>query len=74
MIGTLLAFIPAIAALAGLGVLLRQTLLNPTTSHVLTTIGAAILLTAAAAILRTLLLIRQFAPSVSSQRTRAEFG
>jgi hypothetical protein len=38
------------------------------------TIVAAILLTAAAAILRTLLLIRQFAPSVSRQRARAEFG
>jgi phospholipase D1/2 len=74
MIGTLLAFVPAIAALAGLGSLLRQTLLNPTTSNLVLTIVAAIFLTAAAAILRTLLLIRQFAPSVSSQRARAEFG
>ena len=38
------------------------------------TIVTAILLTASAAILRTLLLIRQFAPSVSSHRARAEFG
>jgi phosphatidylserine/phosphatidylglycerophosphate/cardiolipin synthase-like enzyme/uncharacterized membrane protein YdjX (TVP38/TMEM64 family) len=74
MTGTLLAFVPAIASLAGLGSLLRQTLLNPTTSNVVVTIVAAILLIAAAAILRTLLLIRQFAPSVSSQRARAEFG
>ncbi len=74
MTGTLLAFVPAIAALAALGSLLRQTLLNPTTSNVAVTIVTAILLTAAAAILRTLLLIRQFAPSVSSHRARAEFG
>jgi uncharacterized membrane protein YdjX (TVP38/TMEM64 family) len=74
MSGTLLAFVPAIAALAGLGALLRQTLLVPTTSNVVLTIGAAILLTAAAAVLRTFLLVRQFAPSVSSQRSRAEFG
>ena len=74
MAGTLLAFVPAVAALAGLGALLRHTLLVPTTSNVVLTIVAAILLTAAAAVLRTLLLIRQFAPSVSRQRARAEFG
>jgi uncharacterized membrane protein YdjX (TVP38/TMEM64 family) len=74
MAGTLLAFVPAIAALAGLGAQLRHTLLTPTTSNVVLTIVAAIALTAAAAILRTLLLIRQFAPSVSRQRARAEFG
>jgi uncharacterized membrane protein YdjX (TVP38/TMEM64 family) len=72
--GTLLAFVPAVAALGGLGALLRRTILEPTTTHVLVTIGAAIVLTAAAAVLRTLLLIRQFAPSVSHQRARAEFG
>jgi len=74
MAGTLLAFVPATAALAGLGALLRQTILDPATSNVLLTIGGALLLTAAAAVLRTLLLIRQFAPSVSRQRARAEFG
>ncbi len=74
MAGTLLAFVPATAALAGLGALLRQTILDPATPTVLLTVGGAILLTAVAAILRTLLLIRQFAPSVSRQRARAEFG
>jgi phosphatidylserine/phosphatidylglycerophosphate/cardiolipin synthase-like enzyme/uncharacterized membrane protein YdjX (TVP38/TMEM64 family) len=74
MAGTLLAFVPATAVLAGLGALLRQTILEPSTRHVLLTIGGAILVTAGAAILRTLLLIRQFAPSVSGQRARAEFG
>jgi hypothetical protein len=43
-------------------------------SNGLMTVGAAILLTALAAVLRTFLLIRQFAPSVSNQRVRAEFG
>jgi uncharacterized membrane protein YdjX (TVP38/TMEM64 family) len=74
MTGTVLAFVPAVAALAGLGALLRWTVLDPTMSHGLITIGAAVLLTALAAILRTLLLIRQFAPSVSDHRARAEFG
>jgi uncharacterized membrane protein YdjX (TVP38/TMEM64 family) len=74
MTGTLLAFVPAIVTLTGLGALLRRTLLDPTTSNVLLTIGAVILITAAGAVLRTLLLIRQFASSVSRQRARAEFG
>jgi len=74
MAGTLLAFIPAVAALGGVGVTVRQTLLRPAVSNVLITVGAVVGLTAAAAALRTLLLIRQFAPSVSRQRARAEFG
>jgi phosphatidylserine/phosphatidylglycerophosphate/cardiolipin synthase-like enzyme/uncharacterized membrane protein YdjX (TVP38/TMEM64 family) len=74
MTGTLLAFVPGIAALSVVGGLLRRTILEPTTSHVLITIGAAVLVAAGAAVLRTLLLIRQFAPSVSNQRARAEFG
>lgn len=74
MLATLIAFVPAIAVLSGLGGLLRQTILEPSLSHVLTTVGAVVVLTAAAAALRTLLLIRQFAPSVSRQRARAEFG
>jgi phosphatidylserine/phosphatidylglycerophosphate/cardiolipin synthase-like enzyme/uncharacterized membrane protein YdjX (TVP38/TMEM64 family) len=74
MAGTLMAFAPAVAALAGLGALLRQVLLEPTLSHGLVAIGAALLMTALAAGLRTLLLIRQFAPSVSRHRARAEFG
>lgn len=74
MAGTLLAFIPAVAALSGVGVALRETLLRPSVSNALMTAGAVLLLTVAAAALRTLLLIRQFAPSVSHQRARAEFG
>jgi phosphatidylserine/phosphatidylglycerophosphate/cardiolipin synthase-like enzyme/uncharacterized membrane protein YdjX (TVP38/TMEM64 family) len=72
--GTLLALVPAIGALSGLGALLRRTLLHPSVSGALVTIGAALLLVGAAAALRALLLIRQFAPSMSGHRHRAEFG
>ena len=37
-------------------------------------VGLALLLLALAATARTLLLIRRFAPSLASHRTRAEFG
>ena len=72
--GTVIGAVPMIVALTGLGALLRQTLLEPSLTNGLLTVGAAVLLTAAAALLRTFLLIRQFAPSVSNQRVRAEFG
>jgi phospholipase D1/2 len=74
MMGTFIGFVPAIAALAGLGALLRHALLYPSITNGLITVGAVVLLTAAAAVLRTFLLIRQFAPSVSNHRVRAEFG
>jgi hypothetical protein len=48
--------------------------LYPSLPNGLVAIGAAVLLIALAAGLRTFLLIRQFAPSVSNQRRRAEFG
>lgn len=74
MTGTTIALAPAVCALSGLGGLLRQTLLNPTASNGLRTIAGAVLLLAVASGIRTMLLIRQFAPAVSSQRGRAEFG
>jgi phosphatidylserine/phosphatidylglycerophosphate/cardiolipin synthase-like enzyme/uncharacterized membrane protein YdjX (TVP38/TMEM64 family) len=72
--GTVLGAAPIVVALTGLGALLRQTLLAPSMTNGLLTVGAAIVLTAGAALLRTFLLVRHFAPSVSRQRTRAEFG
>jgi phosphatidylserine/phosphatidylglycerophosphate/cardiolipin synthase-like enzyme/uncharacterized membrane protein YdjX (TVP38/TMEM64 family) len=72
--GTVIGAVPMILALTGLGALLRLTLLEPSITNGLLTVGAAILLTAGAALLRTFLLVRQFAPSVSNQRVRAEFG
>ena len=72
--GTIIGLTPAIVALCWLGGLLRQTLLNPSVSNGFATIGAALLLIVVASGLRTVLLIRQFAPAVSSHRSRAEFG
>ena len=72
--GTVIGLVPAIAALSGLGALLRHTLLNPSVSNGFTTIGAAVLLFALASGLRTVLLLRQFASAVSGHRGSAEFG
>ena len=72
--GTLIGLAPAIVALSGLGGLLRHTLLNPTVSNGLATLGATLLLVALAYGLRAFLLIRQFGSAVSSHRGRAEFG
>ena len=72
--GTAIGLIPAVAALTGLGALVRHTMLYPSITNALITVGAALALTACAVTLRTLLLIRQFAPTVSGQRARAEFG
>jgi phosphatidylserine/phosphatidylglycerophosphate/cardiolipin synthase-like enzyme/uncharacterized membrane protein YdjX (TVP38/TMEM64 family) len=72
--GTAIGLVPAIAALTGLGALVRHTLLEPSIANGLMTVGAALALAACAAVLRTFLLIRQFAPSVTRHRERAEFG
>jgi phospholipase D1/2 len=74
MAATTISLAPTIAALSGLGGLLRHTLLNPSVSNAFTTIGAAVLLLALASGLRAFLLVRQFASAVSSHRERAEFG
>jgi uncharacterized membrane protein YdjX (TVP38/TMEM64 family) len=74
LVGTAIGLAPAIAALSGLGALLRRTLLEPSIWNGLMSIGAALLLLAFAAALRAFLLIRQFTPSMSSHRDRAEFG
>jgi phospholipase D1/2 len=72
--GTAIGLIPAVAALTGLGALVRHTVLHPSLTNALMTVGAALALTACAVTLRTFLLIRQFAPSISGHRARAEFG
>ena len=56
MAGTAIALAPAVYALSGLGGLLRHTLLNPSVSNGLLTIGAAVLLFALASGLRAILL------------------
>jgi uncharacterized membrane protein YdjX (TVP38/TMEM64 family) len=74
LLGTAIGMAPAIAALCLLGGLLRQTLLQPSIANGLLAIGAAVVVIAIAAGLRTLLLFRQFGPSISGHRSRAEFG
>jgi uncharacterized membrane protein YdjX (TVP38/TMEM64 family) len=72
--GTVVGLAPATFAFAALGGLLRQTLFEPSLSNALLTALTAVLLVAVAALVRTLLLLRRFAPSVASHRARAEFG
>jgi uncharacterized membrane protein YdjX (TVP38/TMEM64 family) len=74
IVGTAIGLVPSIAALIGLGALVRHALLNPSVLNGVMTIVATLILIAGAAALRTLLLARQFAPSVSHHRARAEFG
>ena len=74
LIGTVIGLTPVIAAISGLGGLLRQALLQPSVENAAITVAAGLLLLAFAAALRAFLLIRQFAPSVSLHRDRAEFG
>jgi phospholipase D1/2 len=72
--GTILSGVPAIIVLSALGALFRDTLLHPSVSNALMTIGAAVLLLVLAGVFRTMLLIRQFAPAVAMHRDRAQFG
>ncbi len=72
--GTLIGLAPVIVALSGLGGVLRSALLRPSVETAMIGIGAAVLLGVLAAGLRTFLLVRQFSPSMSGQRNRAEFG
>jgi uncharacterized membrane protein YdjX (TVP38/TMEM64 family) len=74
MIGTAIGLAPATFAFSGIGALLRHTHQNPSTTNTLITAGAAALITAAAVVIRTFLLMRRFAPSVGRHRSRAEFG
>jgi phospholipase D1/2 len=72
--GAAIGLVPSVAALSGLGGLLRRTLLDPSVANASMTVGAAVVLLLLAAVVRTLLLFRQFAPSVTGHRDRAEFG
>ena len=71
---TLIAVPPTMAALGGLGGLVRRALVDPTLSNGLAAAGAAVLLAGSVVALRAFLLIRHLAPVVSSHRDRAEFG
>jgi phospholipase D1/2 len=72
--GTVIGIAPAIIALGVLGGMLRDAVLQPSVANSLATIAAAVVLLVLAGMVRMVLLIRQFAPSVSGHRNRAEFG
>jgi uncharacterized membrane protein YdjX (TVP38/TMEM64 family) len=72
--GTAIGLGPAIPVLCGFGALAGRTLLEPTLARAALTLGAGLLLGALALGLRTILLLRQFSPSLSQHRKRAEFG
>jgi phospholipase D1/2 len=74
MAGTIIGVFPAIVALSALGSAFREALLDPSMSNALTTIAVAVLLVVLGSAIRTLLLIRQFGPSIARHRDRAEFG
>jgi phospholipase D1/2 len=74
LLGTTMGLAPAIAALTGAGMVLRTALLEPSTGRVFAAIGAAMLVVIAAGLMRVVLLLRRFAPSISMHRERAEFG
>lgn len=72
--GSMLGLTPVMVSLALLGGLVRRAILVPSVAHWAMAGGTALLLAGAAGVLRTVLLMRQFSPSVSRQRQRAEFG
>ena len=72
--GTLIGLAPATFVLAGLGALIHRMLLAPSLSNALIVTGAMVTIVAAAVALRTILLMRRLAPSVTRHRTGAEFG
>jgi phospholipase D1/2 len=72
--GSVLALLPQVVAVGGLGALLRQTLLQPSPGRRLVTLAAILALVASAAVLRSYLLTRRFGPAVAEHRSRAEFG
>lgn len=74
LLGTVMGLAPAIAALAGAGLVLRSALLEPSTGRVFAAIGAAMLVVILAGLARAVLLLKRFAPSISVHRERAEFG
>jgi phospholipase D1/2 len=73
-LGSVLALLPQVVAVGGLGALLRQTVQQPSPGRRLATLAAILSLLAGAAVLRSILLRRRFGPAVAEHRRRAEFG
>jgi len=66
--------VPALLALAGVALLVRNVLRDPSISNEMISIGAAVLVIVVATTLRVTLLLRQLAPSITRHRKLAEFG
>ncbi len=74
MMGTAIGLVPAVAVLVWLGALSRNALLHPSLWNGSAAVAAGLAIAGLAVGVRTLLLIRQFAPSIAGHRQRAEFG
>ena len=74
IVGSVIGLTPIIAALSGIGALVRLAILAPSWWRWLQVGGAVMAVAGLAAALRTVLLLRQFSPAVSRHRQRAEFG
>ena len=72
--GSLLGLTPIVVALSAVGALVRAAILQPSWASWSAVGGIALVLVGLAFALRTVLLLRQFSPTVSRQRERAEFG
>lgn len=72
--GSLIGLTPIVVALSVLGALVRAATLQPSWARWAAVGGVVVVLAGLGAAVRTLLLLRQFTPTVSRQRLRAEFG
>ena len=72
--GSVIGLTPVVVALAAVGGLVREAILQPSWPNGLSPAGAALVVAGLAAALRTVLLLRQFSPSWLRHRERAEFG
>ncbi len=72
--GSLIGLTPIVVALSAVGALVRVAILQPSWASWSLVGGIALVLVGLASALRTVLLLRQFSPTVSQQRQRAEFG
>ena len=72
--GSLIGLTPIVVALSAVGALVRVAILQPSWASWSAVGGIALVLVGLAFALRTVLLLRQFSPTVSRQRERAEFG
>jgi uncharacterized membrane protein YdjX (TVP38/TMEM64 family) len=74
VLGTAIGLVPPVALLSGFGTVLGETLMRPTVANGLRAAGAGLLIAGLAFGIRTVLLLRAFAPAVSHHRERARFG